>query len=75
MIEKTDSEGKKVFLPDLDEEHPYSFNTKVTPHKHLPDGTIINLETMKQYRGKDELKKFKNREEISNEETRQLKNL
>lgn len=43
-------------IADLSAEHPYAFDTRTTKHQHLPDGTIVRLDTLEQYNGKTKLK-------------------
>lgn len=62
MTEKTNSEGKRYTIAELPVEHPYSFDTRLVEHQHLPDGSIVRLDTMEQFNGKTKVKTMTKKE-------------
>lgn len=54
--------GKEIEIADLTPEHKYAFDTRVTRHEHLSDGTIVRLDTLDQFQGKILVKRMTKQE-------------
>ena len=49
-------DGNDYEIEDLNNLHPYSFDTRLIEHIHTLDNTIIRLDTKEQFSGKTKIK-------------------